>query len=122
MHNTCCVYLPHPDIDECLSPTKHNCSAHNNTFCVNTEGSFQCNCVEGFSRATESDASFCQGMYECWYINDYIMYVDDDECWMGTHNCSYNEDCVNGVGNYSCLCKEGFERLQPDGSCDGKSE
>ena len=38
---------------------------------------------------------------------------------MGTHNCSYNEDCVNEEGSFSCPCKEGFE-LQPDGSCDGK--
>ena len=40
---------------------------------------------------------------------------------MGTHNCSYKEECKNEVGFFRCLCKEGFE-LRPDGSCHGRSD
>ena len=49
----------------------------------------------------------------------YLVCVDVDECQVDAHNCSYNEDCVNEIGNFSCSCKQGFE-LQSDGSCDGK--
>ena len=38
--------LSHTDIDECASGT-HNCDA--NAQCINTIGSFKCNCVQGYS-------------------------------------------------------------------------
>ena len=116
-------YLPpcfYPDINECLSTATHNCSAQNNEICVNIEGSFQCNCTEGFSK--ETDNNTCQGMYIILYETMIILYpvcIDINECIWNAHTCSYNEDCVNEIGNFSCLCKNGFE-LQSNGSCGGK--
>ncbi|KAL0167414.1 hypothetical protein M9458_035636, partial [Cirrhinus mrigala] len=33
---------------------------------------------------------------------------DLDECSNGTHLCSPSADCMNTMGSYRCLCKEGF--------------
>jgi hypothetical protein len=42
------------DIDECLT-VKHNCS--NVTTCINTEGSFKCECIHGY----QGNGSNCTG-------------------------------------------------------------
>ena len=34
------------DIDECLSHSENNCSI--NARCINTDGGYQCECMEGF--------------------------------------------------------------------------
>nr|XP_006816512.1 PREDICTED: fibrillin-2-like [Saccoglossus kowalevskii] len=31
-----------------------------------------------------------------------------DECATGDDNCDVNADCYNGLGNYGCLCRDGF--------------
>ncbi len=36
------------DIDECANSTMNNCDP-NNGFCTNTEGSFNCSCIGGYS-------------------------------------------------------------------------
>ena len=33
---------------------------------------------------------------------------DLDECSNGTHMCSHNADCMNTMGSYRCVCKDGF--------------
>jgi len=43
------------DFDECVSDSTNDC--HVNATCANTEGSFQCMCLEGFS----GDGVNCSG-------------------------------------------------------------
>ena len=47
----CCL-----DIDECTEET-HNCHEMSNATCTDTDGSFYCNCTEGFG----GNGTFCDG-------------------------------------------------------------
>lgn len=38
----------------------------------------------------------------------YLLYVDLDECTVGTHDCGENSNCINDIGSYYCDCKAGF--------------
>jgi len=40
---------------------------------------------------------------------DYIVAADINECKEGTAGCSEFADCVNTIGSYKCVCKEGYE-------------
>jgi hypothetical protein len=85
LQSTDCV-----DADEC-SLGIHNCSS--TQVCINTEGSFSCNCTSGFTLAGNA----------C---------IDADECSLGTHNCvSTSMNCVNTVGSFACACKPGFGNI-----------
>lgn len=50
-----------------------------------------------------------------------FVFIDIDECTIGTHNCLSVTvaDCTNEVGSFSCACKSGYTG---DGanSCTGK--
>lgn len=35
--------------------------------------------------------------------------VDINECARGTHGCSINAACINTIGEYECMCYEGFD-------------
>jgi hypothetical protein len=59
--------------------------------CVDTVGSFNCVCDEGYAKASPSAP--CH---------------DVDECASGTHNCAPNADCLNAPGSFSCQCALGF--------------
>ena len=52
--------------------------------------------------------------------NTYLsLYVDIDECAMGTDMCADRSiaDCTNNFGSYECICKTGYTG---DGfSCEG---
>ncbi|KAL3837614.1 hypothetical protein ACJMK2_022960 [Sinanodonta woodiana] len=72
------------DIDECNETT-----ARCNQKCVNTIGSFSCECDEGFALST--DRRTCD---------------DIDECERHLDNCE--QICTNGVGNFTCGCLPGF--------------
>ena len=41
----------------------------------------------------------------------YASISDIDECTTMTHSCSASSLCENGVGNYSCVCYEGYTGL-----------
>ena len=76
-------------MNECLDIEKTQCLAGNR--CVNTPGSFYCECRQGFKR----DVSEC---------------VDLDECEEGTFTCGELESCMNSLGTYSCECSDGWTR------------
>ncbi|KAJ8036570.1 Latent-transforming growth factor beta-binding protein 4 [Holothuria leucospilota] len=64
--------------------------AGNNEVCANTDGSFTCDCANGFVR---NDRNFC---------------VDIDECEEGM--CSGNRQiCTNTIGSFQCVCDPGYE-------------
>lgn len=74
------------DTDECSI----NPGMCQNGQCINTDGSFRCECPFGFSI-------------------DYsgIKCVDTDECSVG--NPCGNGTCTNVIGGFECACEEGFE-------------
>ncbi|XP_078377353.1 uncharacterized protein LOC144660575 isoform X1 [Oculina patagonica] len=78
------------DVDECAEEI-HNCSTYEgqaNAICTNTNGSFQCSCLQGW----QGDGFYC---------------IDIDECVNGSV-CGTNQVCRNLAGNYSCSCKDGW--------------
>ena len=63
--------------------------------CVNTVGSFRCECNNGYE--------FDEDSHQC---------VDLNECLQSP--CSGNSECVNIPGSYTCKCPEGY-KLGPTG-------
>ncbi|KAK9708476.1 von Willebrand factor type C domain [Popillia japonica] len=85
----CCKFCP--DIDECLEEggsNGHHC--HLNTKCVNTNGSYKCECLPGYKRVDR---------FNC---------AELDECSTGEHKCDVNANCINTQGSYHCVCKDGY--------------
>uniref|UniRef100_A0AAQ4NYK2 Fibrillin 2b n=1 Tax=Gasterosteus aculeatus aculeatus TaxID=481459 RepID=A0AAQ4NYK2_GASAC len=74
------------DMNECLD----NPGICQNGICINTDGSFRCECPFGYNL-------------------DYtgVNCVDADECSIG--NPCGNGTCTNVVGGFECSCQEGFE-------------
>ena len=70
------------DTDECAE--QNLCSK--NSECKNTEGSYSCDCLDGF------EGDYC---------------IDIDEC-NSTTSCDVNALCLNTDGTYKCSCKEGY--------------
>ena len=34
--------------------------------------------------------------------------TDIDECMLGTADCDPNADCMNQIGSYDCICRDGY--------------
>ncbi|XP_049825939.1 protein kinase C-binding protein NELL2-like isoform X2 [Aethina tumida] len=88
--DSCCKFCP--DIDECKQEgglEGHHCN--HNTRCVNTPGSYKCECLEGYRPVDK---------FNC---------VEEDECSTSKHRCDENADCINTQGSYHCVCKEGYQ-------------
>ncbi|XP_076373655.1 fibrillin-1-like isoform X1 [Tachypleus tridentatus] len=73
------------DINECMMDTTR-CE---NGICINTDGSYRCECQEGFKLDDTNN--------RC---------VDIDECT--EPNICGNGTCKNLIGGFECLCREGF--------------
>ncbi|XP_033310494.1 fibrillin-1-like isoform X1 [Bombus bifarius] len=117
------------DIDECRE-IDDACSS--NEDCINTMGSYMCECRIGFRRENLTqacvDINECQtqedsclqgqrcdntiGSYTCTrYLSCGTGYTlnaateiceDDDECLLGTHDCGPGYQCRNTLGSYRC--------------------
>ncbi|KAH3729949.1 fibrillin-1-like isoform X3 [Dreissena polymorpha] len=81
------------DIDECK--TMKPC----NQTCLNNDGSFTCDCNEGF----RVDVTIIN---ECAEIN---------ECNEATHNCT--QVCVNTIGGFGCKCQPGYVFNESEWTC-----
>ncbi|GJQ88324.1 hypothetical protein Trydic_g3801 [Trypoxylus dichotomus] len=76
------------DIDECeLMPSM---CTHGN--CMNTPGSFECQCNRGFVYDINS--------HQC---------IDENECLRVPSPCEGNAQCVNLPGSFECKCPEGYK-------------
>lgn len=84
-------FLRHTDVDEC-STGNHRCSQH--ASCENTEGSYRCQCYQGFT-------------------GNGIMCKDINECQTQNYTCSPHSECRNTIGGYVCVCEQGY-----NGHCD----
>ncbi|KAL4228481.1 hypothetical protein ACF0H5_011528 [Mactra antiquata] len=83
------------DLDECKLGF-HDC--HVNAICINTFGSYECRCLNGYRGL---------GVPDVW-ANGRNCY-DNDECAMNF--CPWSAYCVNYPGTYECICKEGFDQI-----------
>ena len=94
-----------------MAQTLNDCNL-DTEYCVNTIGSFDCFCKDGYNR---SDGE-CNGEWRQKNSKDdllIIIYVsnsllDIDECMMSPDMCGQNSTCQNEDGNYTCKCDEGF--------------
>jgi len=92
----------------------NECTASNSTceqICINTIGSFVCNCSEGFS-LNSSDMASCDGehtFHHTVHLNSLFhpFPSDIDECdTPGV--CGDNATCNNTIGSFLCECNLGY--------------
>ena len=77
------------EIDECAPGSGlSNCDV-TSAYCVNTVGSFDCECSDG-------------------YVGDGKTCNDIDECLTDSVDCSDDAYCKNVEGSYICQCRDGF--------------
>ena len=89
---------------------------HENASCLNTYGSFECMCFDGF----EGDGNNCTSKIKLkLYYSESEMFCclpDVNEC-EDISPCDPNATCTDTFGSYGCLCNAGF---MGDGStCEG---
>lgn len=124
------------DVNECSS---RPCPS--NSQCVNTEGSYNCDCQSGYIKTSDGQCEACPpfrhgtgctsmcncslestvacshtvGTCLCRQGWQSVTCTDDvDEC-SGENVCGVNQYCVNSAGSYLCMCKE--EYIQDGGHC-----
>ncbi|XP_070505862.1 fibulin-1-like [Chironomus tepperi] len=86
------------DVNECHIH-KNLCR---NADCINTNGSFTCNCKAGFRK---DDNNYCR---------------DINECIENIHDCSHR--CVNKIGGYQCFCDKGYRLNVDQRTCEDIDE
>jgi hypothetical protein len=42
------------------------------------------------------------------YVHSLFLFLDINECFTGSHDCSNNAECVNSYGTFHCKCNAGF--------------
>ncbi|KAJ8304383.1 hypothetical protein KUTeg_017966 [Tegillarca granosa] len=96
-----CEVCPKPgdDINECMN----NPNICGNGECVNTDGSFRCDCFPGYT--LDNTGTYC---------------VDKNECRDRGNICG-NGTCTNLIGSFSCSCARGFEPGH-DNTCEDINE
>ncbi|XP_071507977.1 hyalin-like [Diadema antillarum] len=99
-----CLFLVNLiDYDECSNDVD-NC--HDNATCVNTKGTFTCQCREGYlDLDSRNPGRSCQDIDECASVSD----------------CHANATCTNTDGNFTCECNGGFDDQNiayPGRSCE----
>ncbi|XP_054984738.1 adhesion G protein-coupled receptor E5 isoform X2 [Sorex araneus] len=85
------------DINECAPSLNVSCGRLAD--CVNTEGSYHCECISGYRLASGESKFRNKSENTC---------RDVDECASGTHECPSTTTCVNTPGSYKCRCPPGW--------------
>ncbi|XP_043120290.1 latent-transforming growth factor beta-binding protein 4 isoform X2 [Puntigrus tetrazona] len=88
------------DIDECVSADM--CGPQ--SVCVNTDGSYRCDCSPGFRAA--GPRRQCRDVNEC---------LEGDFCFP-------SGECVNTDGSYKCVCAQGYRSAANGTSCQDVDE
>lgn len=91
------------DINECEFYKGQVCSS--NAECVNTVGSYRCECRDGFKKPDGSDDKVC---------------ADVDECTTMPGLCS--QRCINYWGSYRCACDAGYRLSDNNRTCEDIDE
>ncbi|CAG2236072.1 unnamed protein product [Mytilus edulis] len=129
------------DINEC-SGGVNPCDTSPNQRCVNTPGSFVCQCVTGYQNDTVTgtctDINECannpcdqlctntDGSYTCSCRTGFTKDANDkcqdiNECDTTLNKCDQN--CLNTPGSYKCSCNDGYILSPTDQrTCDIKTE
>ncbi|XP_027873891.1 CD97 antigen [Xiphophorus couchianus] len=82
------------DIDECNDPD----FCGNHTKCINTIGSYYCECSAGFHNV-KGNPNFTVDKGQCSDIN---------ECLDNNTTCGPHGTCNNVIGHYKCVCNAGY--------------
>ena len=103
------------DVDECQMDGACDRNAH----CVNSPGSFACECRLGYELLAVVCVGKCGPRQSKYHI--YIQlrsFLDTDECGNDDLNdCHHLAECSNTEGSYTCECMKGYEG---DGrACEG---
>ena len=131
------------DIDECLLPEIQNACGILST-CVNTIGSYYCECRTGYQASKDTPEHSCEdidecsdnslnncqphqtcinlkGSYRCQDICSIGLQstensgcLDINECEKNTEICPIGQTCINTIGSYSCSCEDGFTQSPID--------
>ncbi|XP_065179897.1 fibrillin-2-like [Sycon ciliatum] len=94
------------DIDECIH---YHTQCHRHSHCVNTIGSFECACNEGYQQLPWSSSIACTDTNEC-----------NDPEWNDCTN--PGQGCHNTPGSYYCACRSGYHRNVTTATCDDTDE
>ena len=89
-----------------------------NADCINTRGSFRCECKSGFKNDPSDDRVCVRTMpfdviLKCFYF--FYFKVDVDECKEYPGLC--HQRCVNYWGSYKCGCNTGFKLNENNRTC-----
>jgi hypothetical protein len=110
LHNKFFLFLYFTDIDECLSDP-----CHVNANCSDNEGSYDCQCIVGYSVNgfnCSSKQVFCYLIcvrYFTFPQNKFFLslsFTDIDECL--SDPCHINANCSDNEGSYDCQCNLGY--------------
>ena len=90
--------------------------------CINTIGSYTCQCNTGYYPGIDETACFgkiSQSVHFANYIGTVFFLIDINECDEDTDGCAQN--CTNTNGSYACSCDTGYHLGNDGYSCYGTS-
>ena len=120
----CYLYVCFLDINECDDETD-DCEQ----ICTNTEGSFDCSCMSGFT--LDDNGKNCTGesftkVIDFSYLHNFIYEGSTNVCFSDINECEDDTDdceqiCTNTEGSFDCSCMSGFTLDDNGKNCTGES-
>ncbi len=103
-------------MNECV--VSNPCEVDQQRVCMNTIGSYTCNCDNGYSEV----GGACEGEWSMMTVFrtmcESFLSTDIDEC--ATNNGSCSHFCNNTIGSFFCSCPTGLQLDQGKRNCSGK--